>query len=290
MAVSPSSTAQAARQRLADELRTLRNAARLTGRGLAAEAGWHGVSKVSKIEHGVQPASVEDIRTWCRVCGVPERADDLIAQALAADSMWVEWKRSEQAGLRHVNVTTRELEEQTRLYRAYSAGCVPVLLQTDEYATAILSAIRHVRHVAVDDIAGVLQERAIRKHLMRSGGHRYVFLLEAQVLAYRFGGPQVLARQLEHLLSAMTLPSVVVGIIPVEAERTTGGGWPVEDFFCFDEREVQVELVTAFVRVTQPSEVTAYVASFNALRKLAVFGTRARALITAAREELREQT
>jgi transcriptional regulator with XRE-family HTH domain len=45
-----------ARQALASRLRDLRKTARLSGRELAAQAGWH-YTKVSKIEHGAGNSS-----------------------------------------------------------------------------------------------------------------------------------------------------------------------------------------------------------------------------------------
>jgi hypothetical protein len=47
MPSSSSSSAQQARQALADQLRDIRLAAGLSGRELAARAGWHGGSKVT---------------------------------------------------------------------------------------------------------------------------------------------------------------------------------------------------------------------------------------------------
>jgi len=55
IAMSSSSSAQAARQRLGGQLRDLRLAAGLTGRAFAAAAGCQ-ASKVSQIEKGVRPA------------------------------------------------------------------------------------------------------------------------------------------------------------------------------------------------------------------------------------------
>ncbi len=72
MTSASSSSAQAGRRRLADQLREIRLDAKLSGRALASAAGWHGGSKISKIEHAARPPSAEDIRDWCRVCGVTE--------------------------------------------------------------------------------------------------------------------------------------------------------------------------------------------------------------------------
>ena len=49
-------------------LREIRKNAGLTARALAAATGQH-YTRVSKIEHGVQAPSDQDIRDWCRACG-----------------------------------------------------------------------------------------------------------------------------------------------------------------------------------------------------------------------------
>jgi transcriptional regulator with XRE-family HTH domain len=48
------------REEFGARLRTLREDARLTGTELATRLGWQ-ASKVSKIEHGKQTASVDDV-------------------------------------------------------------------------------------------------------------------------------------------------------------------------------------------------------------------------------------
>jgi hypothetical protein len=58
--------------------------------------------------------------------------------------------------------------------------------------------------------------------------------------------------------------------------------WPVESFTVFDDERVHVELLSAQVTVTAPSEISLYVRAFEKLAELGVYGTQARALITAA--------
>lgn len=88
MPSSSSSSAQAARQALADQLREIRERAGLTGRVLAATAGWQ-PQKISRIEHGVRPISAADLSLWCQLCGVPaQRLEELLAERSAAAGMW----------------------------------------------------------------------------------------------------------------------------------------------------------------------------------------------------------
>ncbi|MFI0479656.1 helix-turn-helix domain-containing protein [Actinomadura sp. 9N215] len=101
MPVSPSSAAQDARQAVADQLRALRQDAKLSAIGLAEQAGRRR-TKISKIEHATRPATTEDIRTWCSICGADDQAADLITAAREADSMYVEWRRAHRTGLRRM--------------------------------------------------------------------------------------------------------------------------------------------------------------------------------------------
>src|SRR5215469_9709753 len=83
---------------------------------------------------------------------------------------------------------------------------------------------------------------------------------------------------------AMSLPSVTLGIIPFDADRSLLR--PVEMFFLFDDTEVSVELVSGWLRVTQPSEIEMYAEAFRRLSEMAVYGTAARALIGQAIEAI----
>ncbi|MFC4906405.1 helix-turn-helix domain-containing protein [Actinomadura gamaensis] len=281
MTASPFSSAQAARQRLGDRLREIREDAGLSGRALAAAAGWHGGSKISKIEHAVRPPSPDDIRLWCQVCGVgSERAEELIAALRAAESMWLDWRRAEQTGLLPLNVQVRSIFESTRLLRAYSSKVVPGLLQSSAYTRAVLSAIRDSRKVPVDDVDAVLIEREARKAVLREGDHRFVFVVEESVLRYRIGASDVMAAQLRHLLEVSALPSVSLGVIPQDADRSLQH--PAESFVMFDNTRVNVELVSGYLTVTEPAEVGMYMRVFSHLVALAVHGRRARALLDAA--------
>jgi hypothetical protein len=58
--------------------------------------------------------------------------------------------------------------------------------------------------------------------------------------------------------------------------------WPLEAFTVFDDERVIIELLSAQVTVTAPSEITLYVRAFERLARLAVYGTAARVLIEAA--------
>ncbi|MFH8717696.1 Scr1 family TA system antitoxin-like transcriptional regulator [Streptomyces zaomyceticus] len=247
---SPSSSAQAAREALAVRLTHLRKDAGLTGRELSARCGWH-PAKTTRIQKGTAAPSDTDIRTWCAACGADDQADDLIATARAVDSMYMEWRRLHQGGMRQVQEDWLALHEQTRHCRVYLSNVPPGFLQTPAFATALMNQITRFQGTP-DDVAEAVAARVARSRFLYGGGHRYVVLMEESVLRYRTADPEAMRGQLRHLLTVMPLASVSLGIIPFTAQRTV---WPLEAFYVHDDTMAVVETLTAEIKVTQPREL-----------------------------------
>lgn len=276
-ATSPSSSAQQAREALADQLRELRSDAGLTAKALAAATGWDRW-KVSKIEHATRAPSVRDVRAWCRACGADELAEDLVATLRAVESAYVEWRRLQRGGLRRLQDASVPLYERTRVMQVYCSHVVPGLLQTAEYAHALLTAITE-HHGTRNDVDDAVVARIERQRVLREPGHRFVFVVEEAALRYCVGDDEVMAQQLKHLRSAMSLPSVALLVVPFSVARAQ---WPLENFTIYDGEHVRVELLSAQVNITAPHEVAWYVKAFGTLTGSAVTGERARDLISAA--------
>jgi hypothetical protein len=274
VAESPSSSVQRARQQLADRLRDLRLDAGLNSKALSDAAGWH-PAKTTRIEGAKQAASEDDIRTWCRICRAERETPDLIAASRAADSMYIEWRRLQPSGLRHTQEARVPLYERTKVFKAYCPSVIPGWLQTPAYATALLSVISAFHGTPDDAVAA----RVSRNRVVRDGNHRFALLVEETALRYRIGPPDVMDEQLRYLLEVAELPWVALGVIPSAAQRDM---WPLEQFTVFDDSRVHVELLSAQVTVTVPSEIILYLRAFDRLARLAVYGAEARGLIDAS--------
>lgn len=283
MSGTSSSSVLHARQQVADRLREIRLDADLTLRAVAEAAGWH-ESKSSRIEGARTRPSDSDIRAWCRACGAEHQAADLIAASRAADSTWTQWRRLERPGLRRAQEAVIPLWEATRKFRIYSPCLIPSPLQSESYIRALLKAVRDRRPNPVDDIEDAVAVRVARERMIYELDREYAILLEENVLRHRIGGNSALREQLEHLRATMTIPSVQLGIIPFTADRSLLR--PVEMFFMFDDTEVQAELVSGWLRVTQPTEIEMYAQAYARLSQMAVYGREARALIARALSEL----
>ncbi|MGW2716053.1 helix-turn-helix domain-containing protein [Streptomyces sp. NPDC001492] len=273
-----SSSVQQARQALGRRLREIRKDSGLTARELARRADWH-ESKCSRLENGRTPPSDADIRTYTMLCAAEDQTADLIATARGIEGAYVQWRRMERAGLRRVQQSVAPLFERTRRFRVYQSWVIPGLLQSAAYTRAVLSTVAHLRDVP-DDVEDAVSVRMDRQRILHAGDHRFAMLVEEWVLRTVIGDSRTMAGALGHLISVASLPSVSLGVIPLGTPR--GAGWPVESFTMYDDAQVNVELVSAHLTVTQPGEIAEYARTFAELSAIAVYGSQARSLVTAA--------
>lgn len=283
MPVSPSSSAQAARQVVALRLRDLRKNAGLTVVELASRCGWRH-SKTSRVENAVTAPSANDIRAWAAACGAADQAEDLVVQSLNAESMYREWRHQVRRGMKQLQDSVVQFFHDTELFRIYSSTMVPGLLQTEGYAAALLSSIADFRGIPHNDGAAAAAARVERSRIIHQPGHRFALLTEESVLYSQLGDADAMAAQLGYLLTAGALPQVSLGIIPMATRERPQ--WPIETFHVYDDTLVSVEFLSAEVTITQPSEIALYLRAFEQLRTMAVYGADARALILRAIEAL----
>ncbi|GAB0105258.1 helix-turn-helix transcriptional regulator [Nocardia sp. JMUB6875] len=257
----------------------------MSGRVLAEQAGWH-ESKISKIEHGIRPPSEADIRTYCEILDAPEQLPDLLATVRNIDSAYVEWRRVLSAGTRRGQHALTKLSERTKLMRVYQPYVVPGLLQTADYARAILrQAIDFYR--IPDDLEDGVAKRLERQRILYSGDRRFHILMGEQALWTGVADEGVMAGQLDRLIAVIGLPRVTFGIVPAASYCPA----PAMNFVMYDRSMVTVEGVTAELKVTQPREIAVYGRAFDTLAGQSVTGEGARVLIRAAiarREEPRD--
>ncbi|WP_328547793.1 DUF5753 domain-containing protein [Streptomyces platensis] len=202
-----------------------------------------------------------------------------------SESTYAEWRHQVGDGLKALQNSLVQLFQETQLFRIYSSTLVPGLFQTEGYAAAVLRAVADFEELPFDDSAEAAQARVERSRVMHEPGHRSVLLIEEAVLYYQLGDTEVMASQLDHLLTADALPSVSFGIIPTATRERAQ--LPHETFHVYDDNLVSVELVSAEVNIAQPSDIALYVKVFEQLRSMAVYGSEARALILKGLEALR---
>ncbi|WP_313896199.1 helix-turn-helix transcriptional regulator [Streptomyces sp. YIM 98790] len=102
-----------------------------------------------------------------------------------------------------------ELERDAVSIRSFEGQVVPGLLQTEEYAHAMLDAVRP------ENLAELVAVRMSRQEIFaREPLPHTWFIIDEFALMRHIGGPDVVRRQLRHLLEAGQHPRTVIQVIP----------------------------------------------------------------------------
>ncbi len=272
---SPLSTAEEAHRSVADRLNRMMEEADLSGAQLAALCGWDR-SKTHRIINRKTIPKPVDIRAWCAACDRPEEAEALVETTRTAKTLYVQWTQYLKGGLGKAQRSG--IYQETRSFRVYSCGVLPGMLQTEAYARGILRTIRRFRNLP-DDVEDAVQARLERSDNVLRRGHQVSVLLEESALYMAVTDRAGHVEQLDYFLSVIGRPNLSFGIIPHMLPRPV---WPIETFYAFDDREVQVETLTAMVRVTNRAEVDVYLSAFAQMGRAALYGEKAKALIRKA--------
>ncbi|MBF9068542.1 helix-turn-helix domain-containing protein [Streptacidiphilus fuscans] len=272
---------QRARTALGTRLQELRTEGGLTGRQLAARLGWT-QSKISKLESGKQTATVEDLQAWAEGVGKPGAAPELKARLLGAESSYRSWRRQLAAGHRPRQDEGIEQSRKTSLTRAFESARIPGLLQTPDYARALLAMAADFAEIPKDTDEAV-RARMRRQEVLYEPGKTFEFLIWEGALHTRVASPPVMAAQLDRLTGLIGLDSIRIGVIPLSAPlRRT----PAHAFWIYDTAKVVVEMIHAELWLDDPADIARYEKAFAWLRETAVFDHRAQRIFAEVRATL----
>ncbi|MFF4602110.1 Scr1 family TA system antitoxin-like transcriptional regulator [Streptomyces sp. NPDC001339] len=102
-----------------------------------------------------------------------------------------------------------ELEREASAIRSFQSQVIPGLLQTENYARAMLAPVRP------DNLDDLVAARMTRQAIFeRAAPPRTWFIVDEQALRRKIGGPDVMAEQLERLLTASHEPRIVIQVVP----------------------------------------------------------------------------
>jgi transcriptional regulator with XRE-family HTH domain len=267
-------SAREARAALGKRLRDIRADAHLTGRQLAALAGWH-YTKVSKIEHGTTMPTETDLELWCFHCTAQADLPDLIASARNVGQMYAELRRLHRAGIAGYQRDLLAEQSRNRRFRMFSTSAVPGPLQTRDYALVRLTEGAEMLGLRADDIEETADVRMQRFELLRTRTSLFHFVVCEHVLRSSMAPPEVMIAQLEHLLDAAPLPQVHFGVLPTSVRRYT----PFCSFWITEDKYVEIETFSAMIRIDQPREIAVYARVFDHYARNAVYGRQALELI-----------
>ncbi|MGI5187832.1 helix-turn-helix domain-containing protein [Promicromonospora sp. CA-289599] len=264
---------------LGRRLRALRVGADLAGKDLAAALGWP-ASKVSRIELARQNASPADVDAWLAVTGGSEtertRLLGLLDQSREDQHSH---RRRARRGQAPVQAGYNALVQGCTHFREFHNVVIPGMLQTPDYAHAILTAAARAHEVSVADVEEAVATRMERQRYLYTS-RRFEFVLAEPVLRWGLVPADVMRAQIDRLQSAIGLPNVRLGVLPYGAADDV----PTHMFEMFDDL-VCVETTSREHRYTG-AETEAYIKTFTALQKVALTGEDARRFLLRIAKEL----
>jgi transcriptional regulator with XRE-family HTH domain len=251
---------------LGAQLRRLREAGHLTT-GQAAEAIRGSQSKLSRLERGrggVRQRDVADLLTLYGVSNEAEREELLILARQANEPGW--WQRYSDVLPRWFELYIG-LEEAASVIRAYEVQFVHGLMQTEDYARAVI--LLSTAHASAEEIDRRVSLRMQRQQLLTQPGAPELWaVLDEAALRRPPGGPRVMHAQLEHLMQLTDLPNVTLQIVPFRAGPPAAavGAFTILRFPEPDLPDlVYLEQLSSALYLDQPDDVTGYLAVMNRL-------------------------
>ncbi len=210
---------QVRRRILARELRLLREAARLTLEEAAPRLDFS-VSTLSRIETAQQGVTVHAVKSMLDLYDAGDRWEELLSLARAAKQRG--WWQAYGLGVQ----SYVGFETEASLVRDFTVSYVPGLLQTADYARAMF------RVGNVWDSGAALENavavRTIRQERLSDADEplHLEAIVDEAALHRPVGGPAVHRAQLEHVLRAIELPTVMLQVLPTRVGAHPGVASP----------------------------------------------------------------
>jgi len=254
------------RMLLGAHLRRLREA-----RGVSREdAGWEirsSESKISRLELGRVSFKERDVEDLLKLYGVEdnEERDRLLTLAREANTPgW--WHRFGDV-LPSWFHSYLGLEAACQLIRTYEVQFVPGLLQTPDYARAVV-LLGH-RRAPADEIERRVSLRMERQKLLtRTDPPQVWAVVDEAALRRPMGSPEVMRQQLAALVEATKLPNVRLQVIPFHAggHAAAGGAFTILRFPDQDLPDVvYIEQLTSALYLDKRDDIDFYAAAMERL-------------------------
>ncbi|MGK5732805.1 helix-turn-helix domain-containing protein [Streptomyces sp. URMC 124] len=273
------------RRRLGAALKTLRVRA---GLNLAEGAELLGVSgpTLSKVENGRQRTDPERFFTAYGVTDAARIAEIREIAKLADSSRHQRLYKQYKDVINERFADFLEMEQIATRIDLYAALLIPGVLQTTDYASAAIGGISVWR--TARETRASTELRMKRQEVLDSSSLVVRCVLDEACLRRELGGPSVLRRQLDHLLTVSQQPNIELQVIPFKAGMHTGldGAYTV---FHFDVGSpvVAVEPLTTSHYLEEDDQVARYDVAFDRLRTQALDPEASRDFIARIAKETR---
>jgi len=248
------------------QLRRLREA-----NGISANDAGYAIrathSKISRMELGRVSFRERDVADLLTMYGVLDEQERSAILSLAREANVPGWWHDSADLLPGWFEAYLGLEEAASVIRNYEVQFVPGLLQTADYARAVI-LLGHAEAPPGEVDRRIALRMARQRLLTRPDGPRFWAVVDEAALRRPLGGPEVMRGQIDHLIEAAALPSVTIQVIPFQAggHSAAGGTFSLLRFPEPDLPDVvYLEQLTSALYLDRREDVDAYQAVMEQL-------------------------
>jgi transcriptional regulator with XRE-family HTH domain len=274
------------RRQLALDLRRLRAAAGRTIDDVAHHLECS-AAKVSRMETGAVRVGMSDLRAVLELYGVIGAEREALV-ALARQSRRRGWWHEFTDVVPPGSETFYGLEDGAATIGQHSTSLVPGLLQTADYAAALVGSVPGVPPAVCRRRVELRMRR--QQLLARPQPPAVTMVLDEAVLRREVGGPAVMAAQIAHLCDAARRPHLRLQILPFSAGAYPAAGVSFTVFGFTEPDETSVafrEQLDANSFLDRPDQVAFYTDALAETSRVAADPQASSALLAARLEELR---
>lgn len=256
------------RMLLGSQLRRLREA-----RGITREAAGYSIraseSKISRMELGRVSFKTRDVEDLLTLYGITDEVERESLLSLAREANVAGWWHSYTDVLPTWFPTYVGLEGAASLIRVYEVQFVHGLLQTEDYARAVVRrGMKGASPVDVERRVALRLER--QKHLLADRAPEFHFVLDEAALRRPYGGRDVMRGQLQHLIEISERPNVRLQVMPFGFGGHSGesGAFTILSFPDADLSDVvYMEQLTSALYLDKREDVAQYEQALKELQQ-----------------------
>jgi hypothetical protein len=256
---------------LGAQLRRLRETAGVS----RDDAGYHiraSGSKISRLELGRVSFKERDVSDLLDLYSVGGEQKDQLVQLTREANATPWWQKYREVVPDWFQVYVG-LEEAATLIRVYEVQFVPGLLQTEEYARAVV--MQGSPGLSADEVDNRVNVRLGRQRLFakEENAPRLWAIVDEAALRRPMGGRDVLAGQVKRLMEAVGESNITLQVMPFKygGHGAEGGAFTIMRFPEADLPDmVYMEYLTGAHYIDKPEEVEVYAA---VMERLSVAGT-----------------
>jgi transcriptional regulator with XRE-family HTH domain len=241
----------------------------LTQEQVAQAMEWS-LSKMNRIEKAKTGISANDLKALLPLYGITDqdRTEELLS--LARASRQTPWWRGYADVAPSTVLELIDYENAATAISQFEPMFVPGILQTEEYALAVLRAAYGEGSPAERLVA----LRTRRRDLLTSeGAPRFSFVLDESVIHRLVGNPATMRSQLMHLVNLAELPNVTIRLVPFTAGLHPGMRGPFKVIEFDDEPDEDIAFLEGprgdFIS-DDPDEARHYLEAFGRVTELAL--------------------